>query len=147
MKSTGGVQRKDWVAFLDDAAIERERRRAEWETWAREMDKLRASSAAGDVASRATRSASSTPSQQQSPDAIESSSSSSRALREVAHVREALEALEERVASSVGVDAVETDSSAIATTLDVDELRQVVREQARELKKVICVFIYFITYV
>ena len=134
------------MAFLDDAAIERERRRAEWETWAREMDKLRASSAAGDVASRATRSASSTPSQQQSPDAIESSSSS-RALREVAHVREALEALEERVASSAGVDAVETDSSAIATTLDVDELRQVVREQARELKKVICVFIYFITYV
>ena len=136
------------MAFLDDAAIERERRRAEWETWAREMDKLRASSAAGDVASRATRSASSTPSQQQSPDAIESSSSSSsRALREVAHVREALEALEERVASSAGVDAVETDSSAIATTLDVDELRQVVREQARELKKVIFVFIYFITYV
>ena len=129
------------MAFLDDAAIERERRRAEWETWAREMDKLRASSAAGDVASRATRSASSTPSQQQSPDAIESSSSS-RALREVAHVREALEALEERVASSAGVDAVETDSSAIATTLDVDELRQVVREQARELKKVIFVFIY-----
>ena len=134
------------MAFLDDAAIERERRRAEWETWAREMDKLRASSAAGDVASRATRSASSTPSQQQSPDAIESSSSS-RALREVAHVREALEALEERVASSAGVDAGETDSSAIATTLDVDELRQVVREQARELKKVIFVFIYFITYV
>jgi hypothetical protein len=134
------------VAFLDDAAIERERRRAEWETWAREMDKLRASSAAGDVASRATRSASSTPSQQQSPDAIESSSSS-RALREVAHVREALEALEERVASSAGVNAGEADSSAIATTLDVDELRQVVREQARELKKVIFVFIYFITYV
>ena len=33
---------KVWEAFAEDAAIERERRRAEWQTWAGEMDALRA---------------------------------------------------------------------------------------------------------
>ena len=44
---------KTWEAFAEDAAIERERRRAEWQTWAEEMNALRAAPAADATAAPA----------------------------------------------------------------------------------------------